>query len=78
MRDNIEGYQNIWRCALLTGIEKKWDAVKIPNLIHKYTNTQIHKYTNTQQLHHSSNMQKKCKNAWLQIKKNGIQLMYQG
>ena len=45
MRDNIEGYQNIWRCALLTGIEKKWDAVKIPNLIHKYTNTQKHKYT---------------------------------
>ena len=41
MRDNIEGYQNIWRCAPLTGIEKKWDAFKIPSLIHKYTNTEI-------------------------------------
>ena len=36
MRDNIEGYQNIWRCARLTGIEKKWDTVKIPNLIQRY------------------------------------------
>ena len=55
MRDNIEGYQNIWKFALLTGIEKKWDAVKIPNLIHKYTNTQIHKYTNTQ-IHKNKNL----------------------
>ena len=31
-------------CAALTGIEEKWDAVKIPSLIHKYTNTQTCKY----------------------------------
>ena len=48
MREDIEGYRNIWRCAPLTGIEKKWDAVKIPSLIYKYTSTQVHKYTNTQ------------------------------
>ena len=54
----------------MTGIEEKWDAVKIPSLIHKYTNTQTYKYAIAQPsiihkytIGHHPNSKKKRKDA---------------